>query len=274
MEFDIRDGKLIKCIPDKSEQIVIEDGKKLKAAVYEIEIEIPASVSTVHKDAFSEIESYVEIIRFTGNCLSFNREANPFRNCKMLKEVEFSEGLEAIPCRMFKGKTNLEKVTLPPYLTWIGAEAFKNCSNLKEFNIPMGLQFIGESAFENCIKLKCDYLDPATKIDISAFNHTDIFIYPAEDISISFGRYYQDLYGAVKTPVIWRQIGKQDDDLIFISDKCLEYMYFDENEVLSTYRTYYGPYQTKWEDSSLRTWLNNAFLEDVFCRLKDLYCRQ
>ncbi len=265
MEFDIRDGKLIKCIPDIPEQIIVEDGKKLKVSAHEIEIEIPASVNTVHKDAFSEIESYVEVIRFTGDSLSFSDWApSPFRNCKMLKEVVFSDGLEEIPPRMFKGKMNLEKVTLPPYLTWIGREAFKNCSNLKEANIPMGLKFIGESAFESCTKLKCDVLDPATEIDISAFIHTDIYVYPAENMSISFGRYYQGLYGAEKTPVIWRQIGKQDDDLLFISDKCLEYMYFDGNEALSAYRTYYGSYKTKWEDCSLRTWLNDEFLEEVF----------
>lgn len=264
MEFDIRNGKLIKCIPSITEHFVVENGKKMKAALYEVEIDVPPTVNAMHKDAFSEVESYVEVIRFAGNSLSFDRGSSPFRNCKMLREVVFSRGSEVIPRNLFLGKANLEKVMLPQYMTGIGAGAFKNCSNLKEVNIPMGLEFIGGSAFKNCTKLKIDVLDPATEIYISAFNHTDTFVYPAENISISFGQYYQDVYGASYTPIIWKQIGKQDDHLVFISDKCLEYMYFDEYEALNGPRNYYGWYKTKWKNCSLRKWLNCDFLEEAF----------
>lgn len=45
---------------------------------------------------------------------------------------------------------NLESVTLPSSLTYIGAYAFNNCTQLKSIQIPEGVTHIGTYAFKGC----------------------------------------------------------------------------------------------------------------------------
>lgn len=53
-----------------------------------------------------------------------------FYDCKKLKEINLSEGLEIIGCNAFEG-TAIEEITLPKSMTYIGSSALY-CSNLKK----------------------------------------------------------------------------------------------------------------------------------------------
>lgn len=63
---------------------------------------------------------------------------------------EFSE----ITSNLFKGNTNVEKVTINEGVKKISDEAFKNCTSLREIVFPDSLETIGESAFENCSEIR------------------------------------------------------------------------------------------------------------------------
>ena len=255
MDFEISDSRLIKCIPYYQDEI--EDGKRIRIVVQEFEIDIPKGVKTIHKDAFSEVASYVEVIRFAEGPLDLGRE-RPFRNCKNLREMHFAEGLEEIPWGTLKYCRHLEKVTLPKTLKRIGSEAFKNCIALKEIRIPEETEIIESGASLNCSVPKA-----LTNIDVSAFSHTDIYTYPG--MSICFGKYYLDQHGENLSPIIWRQVGEEDGELLFLSDKCLEYMYVDDACAGNSKGPYlYEAPKSKWEDCSMRKRLNTDFLNLAF----------
>jgi hypothetical protein len=80
--------------------------------------------------------------------------ADAFEDCRLLVEVEFSEGLEVIGDGAFWDCNNLRYINkLPSTLKEIGDDAFRDCSNLDSIDLPERLQVIGERAFGGCSKL-------------------------------------------------------------------------------------------------------------------------
>ncbi|MBQ2898428.1 MAG: leucine-rich repeat protein [Oscillospiraceae bacterium] len=59
---------------------------------------------------------------------------------------------------MFFGDRNLEKVTLPEGLTYIGNTAFADCGLFK-FTIPATLTGLGSSVFSGCRRLSEFYVE-------------------------------------------------------------------------------------------------------------------
>lgn len=68
---------------------------------------------------------------------------------------------------------------------------------------------------------------------------------------VFFGRYQMDQNGL--KPIVWNILCEQDDRLLLISKYGLETIPFDESGHVSI-----------WEDSTLRAWLNEAFLNTAF----------
>ena len=69
---------------------------------------------------------------------------------------------------------------------------------------------------------------------------------------ISFGYYLYDDYGTLQ-PIEWQVLDVKDYKALIISKYCLDYRLYNERDV-----------ETTWETCTLRTWLNEDFLETAF----------
>ena len=76
------------------------------------------------------------------------------RNCTMLQEVEFANGVTAIGQYAFENCIGLESITIPSSVISIGSYAFNGCTQLKEVSIPVGVESIGAYAFQNCSNME------------------------------------------------------------------------------------------------------------------------
>lgn len=100
---------------------------------------------------------------------------NAFSGCKNLKQVTFTDNLEALEYRsfadsglttvfmpdeisylgggVFSGCDSLQEVRLSKKLSEIPYDMFKNCISLKELAVPSGIEYINNSAFNGCTQL-------------------------------------------------------------------------------------------------------------------------
>jgi len=71
--------------------------------------------------------------------------------------------------------------------------------------------------------------------------------------TVEFGNYIQGS-ALIKSELVWRVIDKVDDEVLLLSEKCIELKpyNFDKNS------------DTTWETCSLRKWLNTSFLSTAF----------
>ncbi len=72
---------------------------------------------------------------------------------KLIKELTFSEGFEAISAYSFAGASNLQSVSFPSTLTYIGKYAFSTCSSLDNLTIGANVE-LNDSCFQKCTSLK------------------------------------------------------------------------------------------------------------------------
>ncbi len=80
-----------------------------------------------------------------------------FHNCRNLESVSLPEGLRWIGLEAFNGCEGLTAVTMPDSVTHIHYEAFRGCRNLTSVTIPANVVFIDETAFDGT-----PFLDNAT----------------------------------------------------------------------------------------------------------------
>lgn len=73
-------------------------------------------------------------------------ERETFCQCKNLKIVDFSEGLEKIDIQAF-ALSGLENVELPTSLRTVAQTAFAKCENLKTVKINEGLEVLGTNEY-------------------------------------------------------------------------------------------------------------------------------
>ena len=129
---------------------------------------VPATVTTIEKDAFSYCESLksidlsktaittISLGSFTG-CEALESvklpdsvkviEENAFKYCTLLKDINFPVGLEDIKDEAFRYCKNLKSVTLPESLVSVGSRTFAECPALAEIYLPETLQVIPIDAF-------------------------------------------------------------------------------------------------------------------------------
>ncbi len=91
----------------------------------------------------------------------------PFSGCDALREIDFEEGITAIPGSIF-ANTGLESVIIPDTVTNIGQRAFANCKKLSYVHLSENLQSLGNYAFLNSIMLK-EINVPKTLTDIDTY---------------------------------------------------------------------------------------------------------
>mgnify|MGYP002524126707 CR=1 FL=1 len=70
---------------------------------------------------------------------------------------------------------------------------------------------------------------------------------------VYFGNYWQEADGNKKQPVKWRVLSVKDNDAFLLADKCLDCQSYDQ---MYSWK--------KWESCSLRSWLNDTFLNNAF----------
>ncbi|MGN0334131.1 MAG: leucine-rich repeat protein [Lachnospiraceae bacterium] len=86
-----------------------------------------------------------------------------FKDCRILKEVSFSEWVTTIEAIAFKGCTNLEVFNYPENWTVAYLKIFEGCSNLTEVTIPEGIKKIPEDAFSGAQYLQQIYFSSTLK---------------------------------------------------------------------------------------------------------------
>lgn len=69
-------------------------------------------------------------------------EINTFQNCRNLREVQLSEGLETVGAQCFYG-SGVESIVLPTSVKVVGAGAFCSCERLKTAWLNEGLEILG-----------------------------------------------------------------------------------------------------------------------------------
>ena len=82
---------------------------------------------------------------------------NAFENCKSLKRVNLSNGLERIGEAAFSGCINLPNIWLPTTLKAIYGKAFYGCVQLLQVYIPNSVTMIKYQAFMGCVSLVSAY---------------------------------------------------------------------------------------------------------------------
>ncbi len=94
-----------------------------------------------------------------------------FESNTTVTSVTISDGIKAIPYRMFYGCTSLTSVTIPDSVTSIGDYAFYGCTSLTSVTIGNSVTSIGEYAFAYSSSLTSVTIpDSVTSIGSNAFN--------------------------------------------------------------------------------------------------------
>lgn len=114
--------------------------------IFPLEIELPASLTSIGAHAFS--------------------------GCRSLETVIIPDSVRSIGESAFRGCGHLSPITLPSRLTSIGASAFQNCSSLERLIIPEGVKTLPKLAFANCENLRILQI-PESVTSIA----TDIIVY-------------------------------------------------------------------------------------------------
>ena len=117
-------------------------------------ITIPDSVTTIGYRAFSDCTN-LETIIIPKNA-KFDSNGYTFSNCKNLKNVKFSSGIEKIPDYLFfrSSLNSLTSISMPDSVTSIGSFAFSGCTGLTNITIPDSVTSIGSLAFNGCTNLE------------------------------------------------------------------------------------------------------------------------
>ena len=157
------------------EEIIVEDGNPVYDsrggcnAIIETESNtllygcknttIPDTIEVIEKWAFwgTDIEEIYIPSSVTGI------ECGAFCNCRRLKEVVFSEGLQWIGAWAFQGCPFTE-IKLPESLEEFSNEVFILCENLEKLHIPKNVEIIDSYLISGCNNLKEITVDPDNKV--------------------------------------------------------------------------------------------------------------
>ena len=116
------------------------------------EIVLPASVVTIHSNAFFKCEKLSKVSIPNGVTTI---GADAFRGCTALESIRLPDALEEISDGLFWECTSLMTVDIPVDSIWhIGSNAFNGCAILESLTIPDSVTKIDTNAFANCSALR------------------------------------------------------------------------------------------------------------------------
>lgn len=129
-----------------------------------LSIEIPATVTTIKKDAFScspnlahiTVSQQNERYEVIDNVLFDKKAKELVLYPPGLEEAEYSipEGILSIGDSAFEGCQSLERIEIPQSVRTINDWAFGDCSCLESIDIPDKVSFIGNNVFAGCMCLR------------------------------------------------------------------------------------------------------------------------
>jgi hypothetical protein len=158
----IKTGKYLRIIGNQAfkklrnlEYIDFENSPLERIGMYAFEgctslsaITIPDTVSLIGEGAFKR--SGIESVEIPSGMTMI--EAETFRLCKNLEEVDFSNctRLYKICNDAFRGCWNISGLTFPSSLVRIERMAFGECDSIENVTFNSGLEYIGYRAFDKC----------------------------------------------------------------------------------------------------------------------------
>lgn len=119
------------------------------------EIEIPLSVTTIGRNAFTYCNSLENVKLHEGITLI---GASAFANCGV-KEFEFPKSISSLEFGVLQSCSSLKKVTIPDTVTTIKQQALGFCASLATLTLPNSVNDISPSAFVDSKKLATIYCD-------------------------------------------------------------------------------------------------------------------
>ncbi len=193
MDFEIKNGILMKCIGNDSDVVIPEGVTRIEQNAFAglrgcTDLFIPDSLQTIAPYAFNDYDlqfkavhvSSLEIwmgIKMEGirsnpmvwgadlivngqrmeslviPCEATSVGMAQFMGCLSLTSIDISEGITAIERDAFASCENVVSVRLPASLCEIGERAFYNCKRLQSVRIPDSVVRIRPSAFMKCKEL-------------------------------------------------------------------------------------------------------------------------
>ncbi len=171
MAFEIRDGIVLKYIPEDGETTAI----------------IPKTVTVIGEQAFGGCAQLTEIVIPDG-IVSISSGA--FRKCESLTSVTLPEGITTIHPYTFSNCTNLTSIRIPEGVTCIDAGAFYNCRNLVQVEFPQSLRVIRREIFEKCRSLMEIVVPPDVDIieDKAFYGCDPVRLTLPEGVPFAFGK--------------------------------------------------------------------------------------
>lgn len=109
-------------------------------------------------DGLTQSIEEAQAMGFTFSPYEDGLKIDSFENKQFKKEINVPEQIGdfkvlKIGDNVFKGQTNLTKITVPGLVSTIGAGVFSGCSNLAEVVLSGGLVTVGDNAFSGCSQL-------------------------------------------------------------------------------------------------------------------------
>ncbi len=159
-----------------------------------VSVRIPASVTSISKDAFEGCENIKRVDFDATNCNILDiswYDGNLFP--ASLEKISFGNNITKVPDYICSGCSNLKSVVIPNSVTTIGSSAFLgcsgltsmelgdsvttienyafyDCSGLSKIELPYSLSSIGERSFYNCSGLSSiEIPNSVTRIGLGAF---------------------------------------------------------------------------------------------------------
>jgi len=128
---------------------------------------IPASVTTIARDAFRDCSQLTEITIGNGVTSIY---ASAFAGCSGLASMALPASITEIASELFSGCTKLATIAIPTSVTHIGALAFSGCEGLTGISLPESLTSIEGSTFQGCSGLTEIHLPASvSSIETAAF---------------------------------------------------------------------------------------------------------
>ena len=195
MDYEIKNGKLLKCKPSIPDQVVESEGRRLRIATQELDLIIPEGVISIDRKAFDQVSSYVETILLPESLTSL--EGFSFKSFIDLQKVVVAGNVKTIPNGLFTGNKTIKSVELYHPINCISESAFSNCRSLEYFSFLDGLERIERYAFYQCRKLK-DFTFPSTirYVGACAFcgasSIRDVVFQSSEGLYIGCGAFHEN----------------------------------------------------------------------------------
>lgn len=234
---------------------------------------IPGSVNTIGEYAFFECSS-LQNVAFTGDGLK-TVKASAFDSCLHLSDISLPWSVNYIGTNAF-ACSPIKSITVKQ--GQIGDHAFTGCGCMSDVTLGSGVTYIGDGAFKDCAAIGkvtyegsynqwdtfvCEVGNNNTKLTTAevvctgngSASHGTIETGIHTGGTVKFGSFEQDNNtGNGAEAIEWNVLAVNGDRVLIVSKDVLKFMRYKETHQEAAL----------WENSSVRSWLNNDFINSAF----------